>query len=291
MIGPVTELEIALRGEPELGEGPTWDVGTSTLIWVDIMGSTVHRFHPGTGDDEATPVPQHVGAAKPRTNGGLVLNLRDGVGLLDPAGALTWLVYWAREGMRGNDAGVDPMGRLWAGTMRYDLATGGGFLARVEPSGTATVVLPSVSISNGVGWSPDNTRMYYVDTPTHKIDVFDYDLASGDTTHRRTFAEVTGTDGSPDGLCVDTAGCVWVAVNGGGQVRRYTPDGVLDTTIEVPAAQVSACCFGGDDFGDLYVTTGREHFTAEQAQAQPLAGCLFVARGIGEGLPTARFPG
>ena len=83
-----TELDIALRGEPTLGEGPTWDVGTGSLVWVDILGCAVHRFDPGPGTDEVTPVPQHVGAAKPRVNGGLVVNLRDGVGLLEPGGEL-----------------------------------------------------------------------------------------------------------------------------------------------------------------------------------------------------------
>jgi sugar lactone lactonase YvrE len=291
MIGRVTDLEIALRGEPELGEGPTWDVGDGSLVWVDILGSAVHRFRPGPGTDETIPVPQHVGAAKPRTNGGLVLNLRDGVGLLDPGGTLRWLVYWERDGMRGNDAAIDPIGRLWAGTMRYDQATGGGFLARVAPDGRATVVLPQVSISNGIGWSPDEHRMYYVDTPTHRIDVFDYDVAAGEITNRRPLVEVTDTDGVPDGLCVDADSCVWVAVNGGGQVRRYTPEGTLDRVLTVPAKQVSACCFGGDGFTDLYVTTGREGFTEADAAEQPLAGCLFVASGIGHGVPSPRFPG
>lgn len=292
MIRPVTELDIALRGEPALGEGPTWDVTHGVLLWVDILGSTVHRFQPTTGNDQVIPMPQHIGAAKPRTNGGLVLNLRDGIGLLPPGGDdLTWLVYWAREGMRGNDAGVDPAGRLWAGTMRYDQAEGGGFLARIDGEGRGTVVLPSVSISNGIGWSPDERSMYYVDTPTRRIDVFDYDVASGDITNRRPLAEVTATDGVPDGLCVDANGCVWVAVNGGGQVRRYTPAGELDRIVEVPAKQVSACCFGGDDLTDLYVTTGREGFTDAEVAAQPLAGSLFVGRNIGNGLPTPRFTG
>jgi sugar lactone lactonase YvrE len=287
----VADLDIALRGEPVLGEGPTWDAGTSSLVWVDILGSAVHRFRPGPGTDEVIPVPQHVGAAKPRTNGGLVLNLRDGIGLLDVTGsAPRWLVYWARDGMRGNDAAVDPAGRLWAGTMRYDTAPGGGFLARVDPGGRSRVVLPEVTISNGTGWSPDERLMYYIDSPTKRIDMFDYDVATGDATNRRPLAELTDTDGVPDGLCVDTDGCVWVAVHGAGQVRRYTPAGELDRTIEVPAKQVTACCFGGDDLTDLYVTTSREGFTERDAAEQPLAGTLFVAPGIGSGLPSTRFP-
>lgn len=291
IIGPVTDLEIALRGRPQLGEGPTWDVGDGSLVWVDILGSAVHRFRPGPGTDDTTQVPQHVGAAKPRVNGGLILNLRDGVGILEPGGELRWLVYWQRDGMRGNDAAVDPAGRLWAGTMRYDLATDGGFVARITPDGRATVMLPEVSISNGIGWSPDERRMYYVDSPTHRIDVFDFDLGSGEISARRPLTTVADTDGVPDGLCVDADGCVWVAVNGGGQVRRYTPEGALDRVVEVPARQVSACCFGGDDLSDLYVTTGREGFTEADAEAQPLAGCLFVGAGFGAGMPSPRFAG
>jgi sugar lactone lactonase YvrE len=287
----VTDVEIALRGEPALGEGPTWDVADGSLIWVDIVGASVHRFRPSSGTDEVTPVPQHVGAAKPRVGGGLVLNLRDGVGLLDPGGELRWLVYWAREGRRGNDAAIDPAGRLWAGTMRYDQATDGGFLARIEPNGRAAVVLPAVSVSNGIGWSPDHSRMYYIDTPTRRVDVFDFSLDDGAVTGRRLFVDFGSSAGSPDGLCVDADGCVWVAANGGGQVRRFTPEGTPDTVVDVPASQVTACTFGGSDLTDLYVTTGREHFTADQAAAEPLAGCLFVARGIATGLPTPRFAG
>ncbi|HEY1573432.1 MAG TPA: SMP-30/gluconolactonase/LRE family protein [Pseudonocardiaceae bacterium] len=287
----MTDVEIALRGEPALGEGPTWDVADGSLVWVDIMGASVHRFRPSSGTDEATEVRQHVGAAKPRVGGGLVLNLRDGIGLLEPGGDLRWLVYWAREGRRGNDAAVDPAGRLWAGTMRYDQATDGGFLARVEPTGRATVVLPAVSISNGIGWSPDHRRMYYVDTPTHRVDVFDYDVDMGAATDRRPLVDSWPDGGVPDGLCVDADGCLWVADNGAGRVRRFTPDGSPDLVVEVPANQVTACAFGGADLTDLYVTTGREHFTAERAAAEPLAGCLFVAPGIGTGLATPRFPG
>ncbi|HEX3650856.1 MAG TPA: SMP-30/gluconolactonase/LRE family protein [Pseudonocardiaceae bacterium] len=287
----MTDVEIALRGEPALGEGPTWDVADGSLIWVDIVGASVHRFRPSSGTDEVTPVPQHVGAAKPRVGGGLVLNLRDGVGLLDPGGELRWLVYWAREGRRGNDAAIDPAGRLWAGTMRYDQATDGGFLARIEPNGRAAVVLPAVSVSNGIGWSPDHSRMYYIDTPTRRVDVFDFSLDDGAVTGRRLFVDFGSSAGSPDGLCVDADGCVWVAANGGGQVRRFTPEGTPDTVVDVPASQVTACTFGGSDLTDLYVTTGREHFTADQAAAEPLAGCLFVARGIATGLPTPRFAG
>jgi sugar lactone lactonase YvrE len=284
-------IDVAVRIQAELGEGPTWDRMSSTLVWVDILASEVHRYAPARDDDAVLSVPQHVGAAKPRSMGGLVLNLRDGIALVDRDGTKTWLVYWARDGVRGNDAAVDPAGRLWAGTMRYDSAPGGGWLARVEPTGAAKVVLDRVTISNGVGWSPDGTRMYYIDTPERRIDVLDYDVDTGEATGRRPLCPVEGTDGSPDGLTVDADGCVWVALWGGGAVRRYTPDGLLDREITLPVDQPTACCFGGDDLTDLYVTTARAGLDESALAARPLSGSVLVLPGIGAGLPSTAFAG
>ncbi|WP_312872699.1 SMP-30/gluconolactonase/LRE family protein [Kibdelosporangium persicum] len=281
-------FEIAVRAEAELGEGPTWDARTGTLLWVDILAPAIHRWNPSTGVNETTSAPQHVGAAKPRAGGGLILNLRDGVAIVDSAGEHRWLVYWARDGVRGNDAAVDAAGRFWAGTMRYDTAEGGGWLAKVEPDGKATMVLDKVSISNGVGWSPDNTRMYFADTPTGLIQVFDYDLDSGTVSSPRPFADV---DGSPDGLCVDGDGCVWVALWGDGQVRRYTPDGKLLSTVIVPASKTTACCFGGDQLTDLYITTARVGMSESELAREPLAGSVFVVPDAGTGLPSTVFAG
>jgi sugar lactone lactonase YvrE len=280
--------EIAVQSTATLGEGPTWDAMTSTLIWVDILGQQVHRYSPTTGTSTVIDTPQHVGAAKPRAGGGLVLNLRDGVALQDTSGAYRWLAYWAREGVRGNDAAVDPAGRLWAGTMRYDTASGGGWLARVAPDGHAKVMLDKATISNGIGWSPDASLMYYADTDTGVIDVLGFDVDAGEVSDRRLFVDVSG---SPDGLCVDADGCVWVALWGAGQVRRYTPAGVLDRTLTVPAAHTSACCFGGSGFTDLYVTTAREGRTDAELAAEPLTGSVFVFPDVGVGMPSTVFAG
>lgn len=279
-------IEVAVRAEAELGEGPTWDHASGTLLWVDVLGSEVHRYDPSRDDDAVLEVPQHVGAAKPRSKGGLVLNLRDGVALVDRDGVKTWLVYWARDGVRGNDAAVDPAGRLWAGTMRYDEEPG-GWLARVDPTGDAKVVLDKVSVSNGIGWSPDATLMYYVDSAQRRIDVLDYDRETGEATNRRPLAEVPR--GLPDGLTVDASGAVWVALWGGAALHRYTPDGRLDREIELPVGQPTACCFGGVDFTDLYVTSARVGL-GEGASSE-LAGSVLVLPGVGEGLPSTAFAG
>ena len=128
--------EVAVRERAELGEGPTWDPATGRLIWVDILSARVHTYDPSTGRRTVMATGQHVGAAKPRAGGGLVVVLRDGVGLYDAGGAFSWLVHDPVPGRRGNDAAVAPDGALWAGTMRYDEAEGGGTLSRIAPDGT-----------------------------------------------------------------------------------------------------------------------------------------------------------
>jgi sugar lactone lactonase YvrE len=283
-------LEVAVRARARLGEGPTWDPASGTLLWVDILASEVHRLDPG-GDAVVVRTPQHVGAAKPRTGGGLVVNLRDGVGRYAADGAFDWLATWAEDGCRGNDAAVDAAGRLWAGTMRYDEAPGGGRLHRVGPQGEVDTVLPDVTISNGTGWSPDGRLMYYVDTPTRRVDVFDVDPDTGLVARRRPFVDLARAIGSPDGLTVDADGAVWVALWDGGAVHRYTPAGVLDRVIGVPAAHTTACAFGGDGLGDLYVTTATAGLDPERLAAEPLAGSVFVLPGAGSGLPGHAFAG
>ncbi|MFG3284489.1 SMP-30/gluconolactonase/LRE family protein [Streptomyces sp. NPDC048111] len=279
--------EVAVREAAALGEGPTWDAASGRLIWVDILSSRIHTYHPGTGRRTVMPTEQHVGAAKPRAGGGLVVNLRDGIGLYGPEGSRSfrWLLRDPVPGRRANDAAVAPDGALWAGTMRYDEAPGGGTLARVAPDGRSTTVLGDVSVSNGIGWSPDGQLMYYIDTPTRTVDVFDFD---GQLAHnRKPFTSVETGAGHPDGLTVDAAGGVWVALWDGGAVHRYAPDGSLDHVVELPVRRPTACAFGGPGLTDLYITSAR----VGPATPHPLAGSLLVVPGAGRGLPGTAFGG
>ncbi|MEU5609157.1 SMP-30/gluconolactonase/LRE family protein [Streptomyces sparsogenes] len=279
-------LEVAVRATAELGEGPTWDAAAKRLIWVDILSSRVHTWDPATGRRTVLVTEQHVGAAKPRAGGGLAVNLRDGVGLYGVDGGFSWLVREAVPGRRGNDAAVAPDGSLWAGTMRYDEATGGGTLSRIAPDGSRTEILPDVTVSNGIGWSPDGRLMYYADTPTSRIDVFD--VAGAEVAGRRPFARIEDGAGFPDGLCVDADGGVWVALWDGGAVRRYAPDGTLDRVVELPVRRPTACAFGGPDLTDLYVTSARVGLGPAE---QPLAGSVLVLAGAGQGLAQPAFAG
>ncbi|MFF5652737.1 SMP-30/gluconolactonase/LRE family protein [Streptomyces collinus] len=280
-----TPYDVAVRAEAELGEGPTWDATAGRLLWIDILGSRMHTYDPATGRRTVRRTEQHIGAVKPRAGGGLVLNLRDGIGLLDPDDSFRWLHHEPVPGRRANDAAIAPDGALWAGTMRYDEAPGGGTLSRVTGGGTVEAVLDDVAVSNGMGWSPDGRLMYYIDSPTRRVDVFDY--ADGRISGRRTLAVIEEGAGFPDGLTVDAEGCVWVALWQGSAVRRYTPGGELDRVIELPVSLVTACAFGGPDLTDLYITTARTGLTGPPA----LAGSLFVVPGAGKGLAQPAFAG
>lgn len=280
-------VEVAVRAEAELGEGPTWDAAAGRLLWLDILRSRVHTYDPVSGRRTVRTTEQHVGAVKPRAGGGLVLNLRDGIGLVDDDGGFRWLRHEPVPGRRGNDAAVAPDGSLWAGTMRYDEATGGGTLSRITGDGAAEVVLDDVTVSNGTGWSPDGRLMYYIDTPTRRIDVFDYDVTTGQASGRRPLATVEEGAGYPDGLTVDADGYVWVALWDGSAVRRYTPTGALDRVVPLPVPRVTACAFGGPDLTDLYITTARVGLSP----APPLAGSLMVLPGAGKGTPQPPFAG
>ncbi|UPZ31412.1 SMP-30/gluconolactonase/LRE family protein [Streptomyces sp. LRE541] len=306
--------EVAVRAEAALGEGPTWDADAGRLIWIDILGSRVFTYDPVSGRRTVLATEQHVGAAKPRVGGGLVVNLRDGIGLYGPdsvtgsgpesitgsgpdsvtgsggsaAGGsqeFRWLHREVVPGRRANDAAVAADGSLWAGTMRYDEAPGGGSLSRVAPDGTVTTVLDDVAVSNGTGWSPDGRLMYYIDSPTRRIDVFDFD--GQQVSNRRQLAIVEEGEGFPDGLTVDADGCVWVALWDGGEIRRYTPSGTLDRVVELPVPRPTACAFGGADLTDLYITTARTGLEAPH----PLAGSVLVVPGAGRGVPQPAFAG
>jgi sugar lactone lactonase YvrE len=285
-------IEVAYSAKALLGEGPVWDPATGRMLWVDILNCEVHDFDPAVGTGSLLPTPQPVGAVRPREGGGLVVNLAEGIGTYEPDLRFEWLARWPQPDTRGNDAAVDPWGHLWAGTMRYDEAAGGGSLRRVAPDGSFSVVVPDAAVSNGIGWSPDHRTMYYIDSPTRRVDRFDVDPADGSVRDRRPFVELTAdTPGFPDGMTVDADGCVWVALWDGWAVHRYTPDGRLDRVLEVPVARATACAFGGPDLRDLYITTARDRLSELQLRGQPLAGSLLVVPGAGQGAPGRAFAG
>jgi len=239
-----------------LAEGPCWDGASGSLYWVDIPAGHVHRLD-RDGAHQRWEVGQPVGAVVLRASGGLVLAARDGFLTLDPAtGEVAPLVTLGLpEDLRMNDGACDEAGRLFAGSMADDEAPERGTLYRLDPDHSVAEVITQVTISNGIGWSPDGGRMYYVDSATRRVDVLDYDPATGAAEGRRPFARVDTGEAVPDGLAVDTEGSVWVAVWDGAAVLRFGPDGRLRESVVLPTPRVSSCAFGGPDLETLYITT------------------------------------
>ena len=191
-----------------------------------------------------------------RREGGSVVACDDALVFLDEAGSEERHVPLEPEltANRANDAKCDPAGRLWVGTMSEAEDARSGSLYRVARE-TVTCLVHGVGVSNGLGWSPDGRSMYYVDSPTRRVDVFDYDLETGTPSARRPLVATSALAGLPDGLAVDVEGCLWVAFWDGGSVHRFSPDGDLVGTVAVPATRPTSCAFVGADLESLAITT------------------------------------
>jgi sugar lactone lactonase YvrE len=246
-------VEIAVRANAKLAEGPRWDAAARRLLWVDIEGCELHVLE--SGEDRAIGLDAMVGAAAPTSSGVVLVALADRLALvdLDDDSVRTLVRLPHGPALRSNDGACDAAGRFWIGTMALDLTPGAGALYRFD--GRLERVLDGVTLSNGLGWTRDDTRMYYIDSTQCRVDVFDFELESGRLDGRRPFVSIDKSVGTPDGLTVDDEGGVWVAIYGGSCVRRYDERGRLDAVLEVPAENVTSCCFGGDDGRSLFVTT------------------------------------
>ena len=287
-------VEVAVDTALHVGESPVWDASTGVLWFTDLMPGLVYRFDTMTGALTTLGLGQPVGAIVLRRDGGLVAAVRDGIALVNPAtGALDVLAPIEADdlGNRMNDAKCDAAGRLWAGTMSFTFVEGAGSLYCVRPDGSWETAREGLTISNGLGWSPDGSTMYHVDTAAGILYAYDFDAAAGTIGGQRSLVTFDGTLGAPDGLAVDAEGGIWVAMFGGGCVRRFTGDGAEDGRVELPVGLVTSVAFGGDDLNDLYVTTARYELTPEQLAVQPSAGAVFRCRPGVSGLAVQSFAG
>ena len=179
-----------------------------------------------------------------------------------------------------NDGACDPAGRFWAGTTTPGYRPGAGALYRLDPDGTITTMLDGVTESNGIGWSLDGATMYFIDSGERepRIRAFGFDLAGGTLGGSRDLARFPAGGAVPDGLVVDAEDCLWVAMWGGAEVRRYAPDGELLAALPVPVSQPTCPAFGGPGLDDLYLTSAWEGMTASQRATEPLAGHVLHSR-------------
>ncbi len=287
-------VEVFADLHADVGEAPHWDEWTSTLLFVDLTAGAVFRYDQSGAKLGSFCVGQEIGAVVPRRSGGLVLAVRDGIAVASDTGEgfeLTAPVERDTPGNRMNDAKCDPAGRLFAGTTAFDFSPHSAALYRVEPDWSFEQVVRSVTQSNGIAWSPDGSRMYFIDSATQGVDVFDYDAGTGSATNRRRLVTIDRAHGIPDGMTADSRGNLWVACFGGAAVRCFSPAGEQLGELLFPVTQVTSCAFGGPGLADLYVTSAAYRLSPGQLRREPHAGATFVCRPGAVGLPAPSFAG
>ena len=279
--GPCASLLWPLQAR--LGEGPAWIGGA--LWFVDIEGRSLHRYSPVSDDRRSFTMPGRASFVLPVSDGSMLVGMelslqrvRDGVVQEEVA-----RVGGDRH-CRTNDATVDPKGRLWFGTLDLGFKSPTGSVFRFDSHGVHAVG-GNCPITNGPAVSPDGNTLYHVDTTAGLVWAFD--ISTRETLEDgRVFASIDPADGAPDGVTIDSEGCLWVALWGGWAVRRYAPSGELLASIAVPCSQVTKIAFGGDDLRTAFVTSARLGLSGEALSHQPDAGGLFAFQAPAPGLPS-----
>jgi sugar lactone lactonase YvrE len=275
-----------------LGEGILWDSRRERLWWTDIQGRQLHTYHWSDAAMQVLDTPERVGSFGPIAGSErLIVAFASGIALYDAHDqAVQWLTRPETDaGIRFNDGRVDRRGRFWSGTMVEDAhSSATGCLYSVDSVVGMRCHVRGVRISNGLCMSPDGTRLYFADSPTRTIFVYDMIEPQGELGPRQIFAH-TPEGAQPDGAAVDVDGCVWSAHWGAGCVVRYTPEGRIDRSIQVPACQPTCVCFGGPDLDVLCVTSAREGLSEATLLSEPHAGAVFLYRTGVQGLPEPEY--
>lgn len=279
------------------GEGPLWWPAWG-LAWVDMMaGDVLHLKKDGSVGRH------HVGAyassVQPRSRGGVIVvrdfdylvvedsNWNDSVGDRAPiVGRSIGLIERNEVSEVLNESAIDPFGRMYSGSMVEFSDVPSGRLLRVTEQG-ASEVLSGVAISNGMAWTPSGHEFYYVDSGTQSVDVFDV-TTDGSLQNRRQVVRFASDEGTPDGMCMDAEGCLWVALWGGSAVQRVSPTGQRLERVDLPVPMVTSCAFGGPDLRTLYITTSK---IETDERAYPQAGALFIHRSKVPGRPMTPYRG
>ena len=281
--------------QTQLGEGIRWDGRRGELLAVDILAGRVARgLLREDGLIERVGVyqlPETVGMVAPiQGDDGWILGAGRGFVHLALDGTQRTIAQVAPAGTRMNDGACDPQGRFWGGTLANDHHTGGGALYRLDRTGQTEVMLEDLTISNGIGWSPDGRTMYLVDSGPRVVHAFTFDGDHGTISAGRVLVTVPEDIGAPDGMTVDAAGDLWVAIYGGGRVNRYAPDGSLRDVYPIPARVCTCCAFGGPGLHRLFVTTATEGWTDEQRRADLDAGLVYRVDTDATGRPRRSVP-
>jgi sugar lactone lactonase YvrE len=274
-----------------LGEGPVWDPARERVLWVDINAGRVHSgtLRNGTVAPGASlDFPETVGAVACAQDGRLVVAGQRDVYEVRPDGSRAHLAALLDAGRdsRLNDGACDPSGRFLVGSLALDGRTGEECLWQLGRDGAIATIDDDLTLSNGLGWSPDGATLYSTDTVPGVVWARPYEPSSGSWGERAAALRIEDRSGSPDGLCVDDDGNLWIAIWGAGEVRCHAPGGECLAVVSVPAPHVSCPAFVGPGQDTLLITTARDELPAEELERCPLSGHLFTARVGATGLRT-----
>lgn len=281
-----------------IGEGICWDDKDNMLYWIDLLDNKIFAYNSEKSTIKIININQNTGCIRVREQGGLVAGLQNGIFFVDiESGELTPVTNPESDkpGNRFNDGTCDCMGRFWAGTMSKALDSGAGDLTPMgslycmDSDYNITKKIDKVTISNGIGYSPDNATMYYIDSPSREVVAFDFDKSTGEISNKKTVVKVPEEVGMPDGMTVDADGMLWVAMWCGGAVVKYDPEsGNMLEKIEIPAKSVTAMVFGGKDMDEMFITTAK---LDTDLNRYPDAGGVFRVKMDVKGQLTYKFKG
>ena len=279
------EPEVVVENRTVVGEGSLWDSDAQVLYWVDILNHELYLYDPSTGVNRTIETLQPVGTVVPRARGGAILALQNGFASLDlETENISFIADPERQirGNRFNDGKCDPAGRLWAGTMEFDGEPNQGALYCLDVDQQVTKKLAPVSVSNGIVWTADSLRMFYIDTGLNNVRAFDYDAVSGDISNERVVVENQG-EGHFDGMSIDAEGMLWIALFGGWGVSRYNPEtGQLLQELKLPVEQVTSCALGGKTSPTFTLHPPLRDLETRWKSSlwpDPCCGCRWTSRG------------
>lgn len=294
-----TNVDLLFQANATLGEGPVWDGRAGCLYWVDIRCSRVSRYDLAQQRQTGVWIMPHRTGCVALTSDPHKLLVAAGVDIfvLDlQSGATSEIAALPIDGtrFRANDGRVDANGRLWVGTMIDDVHApecfSGGKLFRVDPDGTVDCPDYEFELPNGIDWSRDNTLMYFNDTTTLSTFCFDFDQANGSLSNRRVFYDHSGGAGFPDGLSVDSKGCIWSAQWDGWNIRKISPEGELLQEFPMPVRRPSSATFFGPQLDRIAITSATVDFTTQDFLLSPNAGSLFSMAAESSGVVENQFP-
>jgi sugar lactone lactonase YvrE len=288
----VLRAEQAIRIGARLGEGPLWSPNENALYSIDIVNCAIHRWEPKTGKRDTAILKQWICALVLCDDGRLIGAVEDGLAFIDFVTGTFEIIAnpLPDRSMRFNDASADRLGRLWTGTMQREDQQPVASFYKLDNDLVLTEMDKGLSLSNGIGFSPDDSILYLSDSIQNSVFAYDFDLERGLISNKRQLIYVDpDKDGYPDGLTMDAEGHIWLCHWDGWKLTRHAPDGKVVDTIEVPVPRPTSCMFGGDDLSELYITSAIMDLSAEQFAVAPMSGDIFVARPSVPGLPEPTF--